>query len=516
MADLQNEIALIITEIKSNAEKSRRAYALRRHKIYRDGGREFLIEALETEFPMDAIKEFRLCTVNYLKKLVLKKSLIYKNPPIRKVVTQLDSDQKLVDFYTNELAFNIKMRQANEYYNLQANTALYVYPKGDFLEFKVVPPHLYSIVPDPYDRTKVKVWAFNNFAEASDITKQQDLPAATGHTGFDRTRNATAPNTVDSNALVSGQGRNFILWSDVFHATLDEDGRPIVLDPEKGMEQFINPIQMAPVVHLQKQTDNEAWSTAGEDAVDITILLQRMWTDLATVIKHQGFGQLVIISEERPEKLEIGITKGMWLKRHEGKDAPEVKYLTADSRISEIKETIRDLTFILFSTNEVNPSAVGKSDGGATFNSGIQAMLEMSDAYDAMKADQPTHADAEKDVWQIISRYHNYMLDLGILREDARSLGKFSEAFDLSVIYQDIKPMVSDQDKLNLIKDQLALKIITRQDALKSLHPDWTDEEIQTKLQEIDTEMKAISSNFMSNFNENADNGVDLNGEDKV
>lgn len=504
-----------LQQVSSNEEKSRRAYALRRHKIYRDGGREFLIEALKAEFEVNSIDEFRLCPFNFLKKIVQKKQL-YKSPPIR--TTALDSDQALVDFYTSELAVDVMMRKANEYYNLHSNTALYVYPKDDFLSFKVVPPHLYSIIPHDVDRTKVLVWIFNNFAQEADVIAQTDLMPATGVSGFERNRRGVNK-AVDSGEIVVDEGHRFIIWSDDAQATITDKGGLVWLDPEKGEEQFINPIGVAPVVHLQKDTDNEAWAQQGEDAADISLLLQRMWTDLATIIKHQGFGQMVVISEEPPKKLTIGINKTLWLRRFEGKEPPSVQYITSDSRISEIKETLRDMLFLLLTTNDINPSSVGKADGGSAFNSGIQALLEMSDAIEAMKMDQPAHRDAEKDLWNVIALWHNWMYDTGLLREDARSLGRFSNDFEMNVSYPEMKPIETDIDRLGFIEKSRDLKLITKADALKKLYPQLTDEEIDLKLRELDEELQAVRDQFgitsmIQARQDQAQDGSNVNGQE--
>lgn len=486
---------MAVEQIDSNEEKSRRSYADRRHSIYRDGGREYLIEALKAEFEVKSVTEFRLCPLNFLKKIVQKKSQIFKTPPIRTPNTDKQTDQDLIDFYTSELAFDVQMKKANEYYNLHSNTALYVFPKRDFLDFRVVPPHLYSIVPNPLDRTEVEVWIFNNFAQKHESIAQTDLPAATGMEGFQRDQRGVGK-VIATDQIDTDETERFIIWSDFTHATITKKGKILALDPTKGDEQFMNPIGRAPIHHLQRDTDNEAWAQQGEDAADISILLQRMWTDLCSTIKMQGYGQLVISSEEPPKNMVIGLNKVLWARRTEGREPPTFEYISADSRISEIKETLRDLLFLLLTTNDINPSAVGKPDGGASFNSGIQALLEMSDALDAMKADQPAHRDAEKEVWDIVKRWHNWMFDVGIIREDAKKLGKFSEDFEVQVIFAELKPIETERDRLDLIEQSQRLNLITRKDALKKLHPEKKDEEIDLKIEELDEEKQALIQQF--------------------
>jgi hypothetical protein len=120
----------------------------------------------------------------------------------------------------------------------------------------------------------------------------------------------------------------------------------------------------------------------------------------------------------------------------------------------------------------------------------------MSDAIEAMKSDQPAHRDAEKDLWEIIKRWHNFMWDVGILNDSAKSLGKFSDDFGVNVTYAEMKPMETEKDRLELIEKGRDLKLITKRDALKKLHPNMTDEEIELKIEDIKSEMDEVRQQF--------------------
>jgi len=137
----QQTITKIIDEINGQGEKTRRSLAKARHDFYRDDGKKFLIEQILREFNHDALAEFRLCPVNILKKIVNKRSVVYRTPPKRD--TELPSDQALVDYYVRELDLDQTMMKANRYYNLHSNCVIYVHPvDGDKVKIDVTPPHL--------------------------------------------------------------------------------------------------------------------------------------------------------------------------------------------------------------------------------------------------------------------------------------------------------------------------------------------------------------------------------------
>lgn len=71
----------IIGQITSSSEEDRRQSARERGRIYKDGGKDFLIERLTQEFGKNALDEMRLAPVNIMKSIVDRKSIIYARPP---------------------------------------------------------------------------------------------------------------------------------------------------------------------------------------------------------------------------------------------------------------------------------------------------------------------------------------------------------------------------------------------------------------------------------------------------
>jgi hypothetical protein len=516
MAITSEQLKQIIEEISNGgSEETRRAFMKRRHDIYTDGGKKFLIEQIEREFSHDALREMRLAPINILKKVINKRSAVYKAPPIR---VASDGNQDLVDFYSAELEMDQTMTKANRYFNLFANTAIYPIPTQEGLQkVLVVPPYLYSIHPDPIDPTKVDTWIFNAFVEDSHITRRDDLASATGSQGWNREAGfKTQGDLVASNERDSDRDRLYIVWNDEQHVTTDSRGNILILDPERDDSQFVNPIGIAPVVNLAKDRDAEPWAGQGEDLVDLALALQIGWTDLLTIAKHQGFSILTVVSPEKPKQLNIGVNRAVWLKQDpELNTTPTISYVQSNSPLSEYKELLMDLLGLTLTTNDMSAQTVGGQGSAKNFNSGFQALIEMSDAIEAIEQDKPKLRDAEKDTWTIISKWHNWMFDEGILRDDARQLGKFTDDFEVNIIYRDMKPIESEQETLNVIKDLRDQKLLSRLDAMKKLHPEMTDEQIEEKLKEIDEESQANMERFSSMLSttDNSEQEEEVDGE---
>lgn len=486
----QADVEQIITEINDSSEITRRTKAKRRHDIYKDDGKKFLLEQIKREFSEEAISEMRLAPLNLLKKIVQKRSQVYKVPPVR--VSQTPTDQTLVDYYVEELDINMAMIKANQYFTLHSNTALYCVPFEGELKLSVNPPQLYSIKPKQNDKTEVDVWTFSAFNQSGSVTPNMDVPAATGVEGWSREPgDLTEGDMIASNEKrTETLGNQYIIWSDAQHITANEKGKIISEPMEDG--SYPNPIGKAPVVNLAKDRDNEPWANQFEDAVDLSLAIMMGWTDLLTIAKHQGFSILTIVSKEEPKQLKIGVNKAVWLRKKDDGDNPTISYVQANSPLAEYKDLLMDLLALLLSTNNMPPNSIGGINSRQSYTSGFHALIEMADVVEAVEMDKPYLKSAELELWEIIALWHNWMYDMGMLEPEAQALGKFSNEFELDIIYRDIKPIESIQEKIATIKDLNSLGLINRLDSLQMLYPDMNVDMIKQKLVEIDNEARGV------------------------
>jgi hypothetical protein len=486
------DIKTVIQEIEDTAEVSRRALAKRRHDIYKDGGKRFLIEQIRREFSEDALKEMRLAPINLLKKIVNKRSSVYKRAPKR---TSTDArDQALVDYYVKDLELDQVMQKVNRYYTLFSNTVLYTRPHGDRLVCNVIPPYLYSKLSDEYDKTKETGYVFNAFSEDDRMAATDQVPSATGYSSetLERGYKASTPDLVDSNERdLTNDPRRFMFWTAYEQFTTNAEGSKLVLDIEKGPEQWTNPIGCLPIVNVAKDRDNEQWATQGEDLIDLTLAIQLGWSDVLTVAKNQGFSILTIVSEEEPKKLTIGVNKAVWLKQMPNSPTPSISYVQAQSPLSEYKELLMDLLGLLLTTNDMEAQSIGGKGTAQNFTSGFHALISMSDNLEAVESDKPTMRNAEIAHFNVIAKWHNWMFDIGVLNDKAKALGKFSDKFEMTIAFAEVKPLESEDEVLGRVEKKVKLGVYTKKDTIKALNPDMTDQQVDEKLAELDAEVIA-------------------------
>ncbi len=489
----QGQVSQLLKEIEDEPEIQRKLQAQKRQEIYKGGGKRFLIDQLLAEFGQDSLKEMRICPINLLRKIVNKRSTIYNKPPQR--TCELPSDQALLDYYVLEMDFDVQMQKANRYFNLHSNTAIYIRPDGDCLAMDVIAPSLYSKKPNALDQTKTDVWIFSSFDTLDESLKYDNVPSATGQNGVMTNRPYGSPQA----ALASDQrttrdpNKTYIFWTPQEHFTTNSSGLKIKFGPD---DTGLNPIGMSPVIDLSKDKDGLAWAYEGDDTIDLIQLINLGWSDMMTIAKHQGFSIMAVWSEEPPTKMTVGTNKILWLPMKPGGSKPEVNYVQASPPLDSYKSALMELLALLLTTNDMNPKEVGGTGSARSFTSGFQALIETADTYEARRSDEPALMCAEKEAWEIIKAWHNYLYEINALEPEARSLGTFSDDFEPSIRFAPPAAIESDQEKLTVIKMAREENLISQKDAIKMWRPDMNDEQVDGKLNEIQNESKAAMQAF--------------------
>lgn len=484
-----SDVTRIIDEITQSAEKSRRQQFRRRGRIYRDGGKEFLIAHIEQEFGKQAVDEMRLAPVNALKSWVDRKSIVYARPPIRQAE---GNDQKLMDFYVDLMGLNVLMAKANRYLNLYSNAELYVIPKrkrdGTRCPYvNVMAPFLYSVSTKPSDHSAKDALIISDFSDDDQLTRKEIV--AVGSITEEKSVKASG-DLVESNEAAMSQQGNYIFWTDEQHFTITKDGMVLTdpLNPER-----VNPLGVIPSVTLRKEVDNEFWAMQGEDMVDMAIATQLALTDLLSIAKMQGFSVMVFTGPERPQNAEIGLTKSVWLQSREGQPTPTMQYVQASSPLDQYTALV-DRTLEISSTTNLLPSSIFAGKGNST--SGEHELMKSAATMMEIESQKPVMRDAELEVWMHVAAWHNLLHDSNELPPKARELGKFSDKFSPSIIYQDMKPIETEEQRIKQVQEMDALGVLSEMDKFKKLFPEMDEKQIRAKIAEIKKEKQAAVDAF--------------------
>jgi hypothetical protein len=502
-------ITQIIEEIRAENESQRRAEMLKRHDIYRGKSRRFLVDRIRREFNEDAVREMRIVAINFFKMIVDQKSIVYKKSPIRNA-GENKKDQELMDYYVEKLSLDEACQKANLYFNMFSNAAYYLAIQNSAICLKVVPAYSYSIVANPVDQTVADGVVFSYFDRSNNYASGS-VTAPTGHSSVAGMIGLTDTGAVASNEKAKApddENARFIVWSKTEHATTNGKGA-VVFDEDNP--DLTNPFEEIPVVLVSKDRDNEAWSEVGSDTADLCLELAMGWTDALTILKHQGYAQSTYTGPEAPSATVMGLNRVLFTQRTT-QDEVEGKwgYLTPPSMIPHHLDLLDKLVEAILISQDIDPSAVGIK-GGQSATSGFQVLLQMSSVLKSAEKDKAPLRNAELELWKKLARVHNTLFDMGTLDDDAKALGKFSDEFAPSVLLQDMRPIESEKEVIEVLKGKKELGLYSRKQGLKALEPGLSDEQIDARLKEIDEESAARAAAFTAPEGEDK-----MSGEDKV
>lgn len=531
--------------VYSDENLERKAQELRKYEIYNDQNSKWVMLAIEKEgYKPETFAQMRnrASNISVCRKIVNKKAAIYNGGVDRKVGEPLkfpdgktvpNPDQVSVDALADELDFNTYMKQANAYLELHKNCIVGCVPVLDSrettqsgapkykLKMQVKSPWQYDVIPDPHDYTRPAVIILSEFPERIDLNTPDDIQD--GIRGVRRAAGFNSSNAdgIDQTIANSPEDRDqkekdrrFIWWSDQYHFTTDIKGNFIGV---KNPTDIFNPIRKNPWENLAaKQTDG-FWARGGEDIVETSILVNKKMTDVNFIAFVQGWGQLVIDAEKVPKKLVGGPDNALIFERTVGGQPSTVYFATSNPPIEAWLETIRMTLALVLSTNNLSSRSVATRLDNANAASGISIMIENSEITSDLKDSQELFRDMEPCLWETVRLWHQLYASNNWLCKDQQAIETFNNS-DVNLKFIESHLPVTEKERLEELKLRKELGIATLKDLIKSENPDLSDDEINSKIEEIIQEkgkMAAMVSNQIDTGLKNGDNQAPMAEEEE-
>lgn len=508
----------ILQEIAGPENVERKNMMLRRHEIYRDRIKKWVMEALSKEglsAKTLAQMENRAANISLCKKVVNKLARLYVGAVLRTVEDK--ASQQAIDGLSDLLNFDSKMKKADRYRQLFKNCLIRVMPEEDSIEttdadkkFKlkmnILAPWQYDAIEDKNDKEKARVIILSDFVDRNrnQNVSLQNSDLSDGRTGQgivpqfhqgDRVDQAIADNPEDA-----GQGPDdqiFIWWNKTFHFTTDSKGQIIEdLSPEENM----NPIGKLPFCNATEDQDGEFWAQGGDDLVDGCILVNQQITDMNSIMYIQGWGQPFITGKDVTAQMkEGGPHTAITIDVEEGDPTPTFEYVNASPPIDAWMKTIEQYVALLLSTNNLSPGNVSGKLDASVFPSGIAALVEMSEANNSLQDSEKTFQACERETWAIIQAWMAFLSDKKALNSELELIGPFVDA-DVGIKYTELKPAVTEGEKLDNLKKRKDLGLNRQIELIRMDDPDLSVEDAELKLKEINEEKMARAQQFTNTF----------------
>lgn len=512
----------VIEEITSGENLARKEEALKRHEIYRDNTVKWVIKQLEREGLKPetiAMMSNRAANISVCRKIVNKLARCYMGGVNR--TAESDETTQQIDQLSRLLCLDQKLKKADRYRELFRNNLVQIIPEYCAIESRevqkyklkprVLAPWQYDAIEDWYDHERPRCIILSEYTDRNVMLYAQ--PGSDGRGAKTLGTVSDGRDQIIADSPMDSQLQTFIWWSDRYHFTTDKEGEVL---KDYSPEDLLNPIEMLPFANVTTDQDGEYWAQGGNDLIDGSILVNTLLTDMFSILNVQGWGQLVLTGKNIPERLTVGPHQALVINQDDGDPQPSVDFISAQSQVDSWMAAIEQYVALLLSTNGLSPTNIAGKLSASEFPSGISLLIEQSEATGNVEDEQKQFVDVERKLWKVTALWQNLLFDADALTDEFMEVGQVNMDEQITIKFNQTKPVITEKEKLEILKVRKELGLNTELDLIKLDNPDLTDEEAESKLLEIKEEkLKKLSDAMVRSLAQPkpapGDQGVDPN-----
>lgn len=459
-----DDVKKVISLISTSESQIRKNDAFNDYQIYSGGQMDLLIKKLKQEFP-DSFSEMRPIEFNYCKKVVNKRASLYKDGIERIVMVNGEKNDDMQVIFDNVYKIadidNI-MKKANALFELNSFTKI-------------------QILLDENNNIKARSLPLYLFDDLPNILGQQEIVILTHYIDSETMR-------LEATRMMQGE-KFYTVWTKDHNVVIKEtttiENSEYVKRYEyvvlEGNENNENPIKKLPFVNIKQNTDGFYYPFRNGIATQAFIICLIL-SDVTSISRSQGYGQAVMIAPQAvmPENVKCGIKTIIKIPIPSGEAASaSFQYVTSNAPISEQMATIRELVLSYLNTNDLVAEEASQMQGTNALN-GISKLIESAKLSDALDNPRSIFIKAERDLFDLLVAWLDLLYDSNQLPDDYKGYKKVDK-LELRVKFLESKPLLGEEDKLNMIQKKLDLGLIESWEKHKIMNPDLTIDEAKAK-----------------------------------
>jgi hypothetical protein len=240
----------------------------------------------------------------------------------------------------------------------------------------------------------------------------------------------------------------------------------------------LNPIGVIPFVYGKRQK-NRLIPNLDTDMLSITKTIPVMLSDAAGAQMFQCFSLMYGI-DVNTENL-IMTPNAFWSFKSDNEKKPEIGTVKPQADTEKVLDFVMNIFILWLETKGIRVGSIG-SVTGSNLASGISKIIDEMDVYSVKKKSMKWFKKDEEELWnEKLPAIHNYWVQNGLV-DPATVPPIMNDLMDVVVEFPAIEPMITRAEEIANLKQELELRTITREKAIRRLHPTWTDEEVQDAL----------------------------------
>lgn len=397
-----------------------------------------------------AIKD-RILPINILQRYANKVSTTYSKPPMREVESEVHRDY--LNYYEDQFEINNTMANADIYSNLFKGFALepYVDNKG---------------------KPALRVLPFDRFLVMSESTVSPEE-----ETIFIKLMGKKS-DSEDSMLIHTYSDTEF----DAFYLNGAEASEYLA---ENG---GVNLYEVIPFVYGKRQKHNLI-PTLDSDMLSISKAISVMLSDAAGAQMFQCFSILFGINVN-VENIKMS-PNAFWSFKSEDEKAPSVGSIKPEADTQKVMEFVTNIFILWLETKGIRTGSMGNTQGGATA-SGIAKIIDEMDAYEVKKKSMQWFKLDEEELWnEKLPKIHNYWIKSGMVDASIVPAMVVGDV-QVEIEFEMPTPMLSRAEELANVKAELDMGVISKEMAIKMLHPDYSEDMVSEIIESDEGAMASL------------------------
>jgi len=243
--------------------------------------------------------------------------------------------------------------------------------------------------------------------------------------------------------------------------------------------QGVNAIGVIPFVYGKRQK-NRLLPVLDSDNLRICKAIPVMLTDGAGAQMFQSYS-IIWGLDVSFENAKLSPNSLWSLKSDRDSDkTPQVGTIKPEADTQKIVEFVMTIFTLWLETKGVRVGSMGQISGMSQA-SGIAKLIDEMDVYEIIKKSQEWFEKDESELWNIkLPKIHNYWIKSGLVNPSTvPGLIPDGTVMDVYVEFEHPAPMKSKLDEISEISQEVALGTMTLRQAIKKLHPELEDSQVE-------------------------------------
>lgn len=387
-------------ESSENLERKRRSYIS--YDIYNNNQHQYVEGCLSKDYPKESFDAMRKITsINFAKRIVDVEASVYKFPAQRMFGSNNDDVVGLLENIYHYAKVDYNNKQLNRFYRLDEQCASLIVPNKrlGIIGKRKLQNWQYDVIPDP---------------DWPDQALAYIIPMLTKPGQYvDTNYYANDPQSDNVNQRIADRddkkpsSTQYILWSDEYNFMFKSNGEIITPKDERA-----NPIGMMPITDVSMPKQNSFMLQNDNNLARFTVDFLCMLSDLAEIIRMQGYSQSILSALEKPESIFTGPHRLMFLQKKKNADAgeqPEFSFATPNPDLQGALDGLLAILRMQLSSRGHKTNVVTGGQNVDSFASGLERLLAQIEQHSSSIDDFSLFNDVEHREFEIFRRTSNYL-----------------------------------------------------------------------------------------------------------